>query len=212
MPQSSPVSSCTICGSFTLNNATIILPTQSFEFSDVVVYDTMIKASYGPPMTAKLFISGRQTYPEGSVICAVVKGGPVYPRGYLLHVSSFLSPMPNPPLYRDLLRRSRINATGTIISTSRIGDEDIYFDIEMTNQISSSPSSWTLRHAPIFFRSVAIDIPSMVHRCIVPLSIITFTPALNEHVNVLGLIHCFVADYGRRRMEVDVSIITRSEF
>ena len=136
MPLSqSTISCCVICGSFALYNGSILLSTESSQFSSVIVYDTTIKASTGPPMLAKIYISGRTTYPNGSIICAVAKGGPVRPHGYLLEVSNIISLLSNPPLYRDIIRRSRISATGAVVSVARVRDEDVYFELEVVSPV-----------------------------------------------------------------------------
>ena len=138
--------SCVICGCFELRNGSISLSTQSFQFSDVVVYDTVITANLGPPMKTKLFVTGRQLFPDGTIICAIAKGGPLHPLGYLMHASSIISIQSNAPLYRDLMQRSRINATGKIISpVTRIGRDNISFNLETMAHLNDSTWLWTMR-------------------------------------------------------------------
>ena len=66
-----------------MNNGTIILSNESYQFSNVIIYDTTIKASHGSPMSAKIVIAGLDTFPDGHIVFAIAKGGPMYPFGYL---------------------------------------------------------------------------------------------------------------------------------
>ena len=96
-------------------------------------------------MSAKIVITGLDTFPDGHIVFAIAKGGPMYPFGYLLQVSSFISVATNPPLYRDFLRRCRISATGVIISeVSRMDDETVVFELETLTRLVDSTWCWTL--------------------------------------------------------------------
>ena len=141
--------SCVICGCFTLRNGTISVSALSLEYSDVVIYDTEIRANSGPPMNAKLYISGCHTFPDGSVICAIAKGGPVHPFGFMMHVSSIISLRTNPPLYRDVLRRSRVSVIGGIVSEpTTVGNEVMYFDVETLAHFCGTTWHWIMKYVP----------------------------------------------------------------
>ena len=139
-------SSCVISGYFTLCNGTIPVSTRSFEYSETVVYDTVIKASCGPSMRAKLLISGRHTYPDESVVCIIAKGGPSRPYGFFLRASNILSSSLELPLYRDILRCNRISATGVITSTFRDESEDVLFELLTVSHIDDRAWNWTMRY------------------------------------------------------------------
>ena len=143
---SSIVLSCVLCGCFTLQNGTISLSTQSLQFSEAIIYDTVIKADTGPPAHAKIFITGHQMFPDGSTICAIAKGGPIHPFGYVMHVASIISLDSNPPLYRDLSRRSRVNVTGKIVTpVARLCSNEMCFILETVAHINNNAWNWLMR-------------------------------------------------------------------
>ena len=145
MPPAVSASSCVFSGYFTLYNGTIPISTRSFEYSEIVIYDTVIKATSGPSMRAKLMISGRHTYPDESVVCIVAKGGPSRPYGFFLRACNILSTTLEPPLYREVLRCNRISATGVIVSTFKDESEDILFELQTVTRIDDSVWNWTMR-------------------------------------------------------------------
>ena len=146
MPPIPSASSCVFSGYFTLFNGIIPISSQSFEYSETVVYDTVIKASCGPSMRAKLLISGRHTYPDGSVVCIVAKGGPLRPHGYIMYAINILEPFSRPPLYFETVQRSRISATGIVISLTRDESEDILFELQTLTRIDDCEWSWIIRY------------------------------------------------------------------
>ena len=145
MAQAPPTSSCAVIfGYFTLTNGIIPISSRSFEYSEIVIYDTVIRASSGPSMRAKLVISGRHTYPDGSVVCVVAKGGPLHPYGFLMRAASILSSTSEPLMYREI-RCNRISAAGQIVSTYRDNTDEILFELQTVTHIDDREWTWIMR-------------------------------------------------------------------
>ena len=133
MPQ--VTASTEICGYFALRNGSNV-PLESTNSVTYHVYDTTIVATSGSTMMAKLFIPGSDIYPNGSVICAVVKGGPMYPFGYLMHANRIV-PIPGPEI--SPFRYARLNTTGRVASRPRrLLTGDISFDLKTVTNINDN--------------------------------------------------------------------------
>ena len=198
MPQ--VTASSEICGYFLLQNGKNV-PLESTNSVSYHVYDTTIAATSGSTMIAKIFIPGRDVYPDGFVICAVVRGGPMFPFGYLMHVNRIVS-APNPET--SPLRYARLSATGRVLSQPRrVLSGEISFDLQTVTSINGNEWNWTFRCVWIFLRDSVIT-ENAYQRCVVPIPKLLFVPVVNSWITVFGFIHHFLADCDIRRLELDV--------
>ena len=137
--------SCALCGHFQLYNAVAAFTFDSEE--PATIYDTFIKCS-GLPAHAKLIIahSDADDYPDGTIICAIARIGPMYPFGYILQTTRILTFTSNTPVYWDVFSHSRIitvcKIVDGIISTNT---NRIYLTVETVTNISGCEWYWNMR-------------------------------------------------------------------
>ena len=145
MPYPTPI--CIICGHFTLHDGKALAIPGSSELN-VVVYNTTVTATSGSTMRARLFTRDYKKLPDGSTICAITKGGPMPPYGYLLHVSEIIPTNAIPPIYQSLPQFNRLSATGKVISRiKRISSSALSFDLATVTDINGNLCNWVFRFA-----------------------------------------------------------------
>lgn len=144
MPETS--ASCVICGYFVLRNGLNISSQSTSDQSDIIIYDTKIKPSVGCPKDAKLIIAGQCRFSDGSVVCAIAKGGLLLPYGYIMQTCRLISLRSNPILYQDVRRNSRVSATGRMTSrTIKQFGQNVQFDLETATSTTTDTTRWTIR-------------------------------------------------------------------
>lgn len=150
-----PQPTCIFCGYFRLFNGRKLQIRPSQELSSIVVYDTSVTATSGSTMRARLFIANQVKFSDGSIICAITKGGPMPPHGYLLHVYRIVPDNYTPPLYRNAPQYSRLTATGKVISNiNKTSSGDLSFDLETVTDINGNLCNWVFRYASFTFVSL----------------------------------------------------------
>ena len=142
--------SFTMCRHFVLYNA---VPANTFDYdtsiSPATIYDSVIKSSTGTPAHAKLIIpqSHADDFPDETMICAIARGGPMYPFGYLLHVTRILTLASNTPLYWDVFSHCRITTLCKILDySSNTECNRAHFTLQTVTNIYGSQWFWTLKY------------------------------------------------------------------